>query len=128
MNDQESRECMALMDYLARNYPAIAASIFHVPNEGWRSYWTGKKLKRMGVKAGVADYVLPVARCGYPALYLEYKTLIPKGTLTKEQRKWLLHMKQLGNCVAVAYGFEDALTIITSYWNNDNKTIEGIEW
>lgn len=52
--------------------------LHHIPNGGYRgdkrsASITGAKLKQQGVKAGVADVLLPVNRAGCSGLYIEMK-------------------------------------------------------
>ena len=50
----------------------------HVPNEGKRTPWTGRTLKRMGMKAGVADFLIFDPPPNYPGsggVALEIKAL-----------------------------------------------------
>jgi hypothetical protein len=56
---------------------------FAVPNGEWRDPATARKLKEMGVKPGVADFLIFGWGCGVK-LALELKT--PKGVLSKNQK------------------------------------------
>ena len=49
-------------------------------------------MKRQGVKAGVPDICLPVARNGYHGLYIELKA--GKNKATKNQEKWQVFLKR----------------------------------
>lgn len=122
VKQQEVSECIAFMHILERDHPDIYLAMIHVPNEGKRSYAQGKKLKKMGLKAGVADFILPVSKAGYNILVMEYKTLLPRGRLSKEQQIWLRYMNTLGNCAMVVYGVDEALEGVKAYWF-ENKSI-----
>ena len=51
-----------------------AGMIFHIPNGGQPEHnWEAANLKRQGVKAGVPDLFLPVAKNGYHGLFIEMK-------------------------------------------------------
>ena len=54
-------------------FPQLAL-LYHIPNERKCTPQQGARLKRMGVKSGVPDLHLPVARGVYHGLYLEMKT------------------------------------------------------
>jgi hypothetical protein len=56
--------------------------LFHIPNGGRRDPVEARHLKEQGVKKGVPDLCLPVARGGFNALYIELKT--EKGRTTDE--------------------------------------------
>jgi hypothetical protein len=58
---------------------------WHTPNGEVRSARTGAKLKRMGVKAGIPDFLLYDTQSGY--LYcIEVKTKV--GALSAQQKAW----------------------------------------
>jgi len=84
-----------------------------IPNGGRRDAVTGAKLKAEGVKAGVPDLCLPVARSGHHGLYIELKTNV--GTASKKQLRWLEALQQQGFYVAVCRGWQPASQLITSY-------------
>lgn len=70
-------------------------------------------LKREGVKSGVPDLCLAVARGGYHGLYIEMKR---KGQTTSDnQKKWIAGLKVQGYEVSVAYSCEEAIEVIKSY-------------
>ena len=47
--------------------------LYHIPNEGKRPPATGARLKSMGLKSGVPDVCLPVARGGFHGLYQTWR-------------------------------------------------------
>ena len=85
----------------------------HVPNGGQRHIATAVRLKRLGVKRGVPDIVLPVSRKGFHGLYLELKK--DKGKVSDQQKEWLLRLNQEGYMAVVAFGFDQATKIISDY-------------
>lgn len=87
--------------------------LYHVPNGGKRNAKTGRALKRQGVKAGVPDLCLPVARGGYHSLYIELK--VGKNTTSPKQKEWIAALRQQGNYVSVCYGWEEAKETIENY-------------
>lgn len=87
--------------------------MYHVPNGGHRSKTTAAKLKMEGVKSGVPDVTLPVARGGYHGLYIELK--VKKNKPTENQKKWIEALKQNGYFVVVCYGWVDASEKILEY-------------
>ena len=86
---------------------------YHVPNEGLRAKSTGAKLKAIGLKAGVPDLCIPVARGSYHSLYIEMKDT--KGKLTQEQADWLWRLRSEGMCAYVCYGATNAIALIDQY-------------
>ena len=87
--------------------------LFHVPNGGARDRVTGAKLKAAGVKPGVPDICLPVARGGYHGLYIELK--YGKNTTSESQKEWLTHLEAAGYKAQVCYGRDEAVQAIKDY-------------
>jgi hypothetical protein len=94
-------------------WPELAL-LYHIANGGKRDKREAAKLKRMGVKAGVPDLCLPVARGGFHGLYVELKRL-DGGRVSTEQKAWLAALHTAGHCVAVAEGHEQAIGVIKDY-------------
>lgn len=90
--------------------------LYHIPNGGKRDITTAKRLKAEGVKAGVPDICLPVAKGGFHGLYIELKA--GKNKTTDNQDKWLGALEANGYCIAVCYGWEEASKTITNYIKN----------
>lgn len=101
-------------------YPELKL-MYHVPNEGKRSAATGSRLKQAGLKSGVPDIVLPVARGGYIGLYIELK--YGRNKATDNQKKWLRDLGGQNHLTAVCYGWEQAKNLIESYLNLEPTTI-----
>lgn len=87
--------------------------MYHPANEGRRTVQHTMALLRMGMKPGVPDIVLPVARGKYHGLYIELKA--KGGRLSPDQREWQLSLLEEGYCAAVCYGFEQAKQTIDWY-------------
>lgn len=112
----EGEEQAALFDwaYLQRNtYPELDL-LFHIPNGGSRNRLEAANLKRQGVKAGVPDLCLPVARGGFHGLYIEMK--YEKNIPTENQNEWMNALQNQGYAVAVCYSWEQASKVITDYF------------
>src|SRR5690606_24999959 len=60
---------------------------YHIPNGGYRNPIEAAKFKRMGVKSGVPDICIPMARKGYHGLYIELKR-VSGGKLSTTQTEW----------------------------------------
>lgn len=95
-------------------YPELKL-MYHVPNEGKRSAVTGARLKREGMKKGVADICLPVPRGEYHGLYIELKA--NDGRASKEQLEFLEGVTEQGYFGCVCFGAEDAQKAILRYLN-----------
>lgn len=88
--------------------------LFAVPNGGRRDKVTGARLKAEGVKAGVPDVWLPVARGRWHGLVIELKADESKRP-SKEQTEWLTQLMEQGYFATVAAGTEAAKRLIVSY-------------
>ena len=84
-----------------------------IPNGGHRHIQVARRLKAEGVKAGVPDLCLPVARGGWHGLYIELKTAT--GRLSAEQGEWLTALETQGYRVAVCRGWQGAWRVIEEY-------------
>lgn len=87
--------------------------LFAIPNGGQRHIATGRRLKEEGVKAGVPDIFLPVARQEYHGLFIELKTL--DGQTSKEQDRWIDALSRQGYLCIVCYGWWAAARRISDY-------------
>lgn len=108
-------EWAALMEH---RYPCLSL-MYHVPNGEKRDKATAAKLKRMGVKPGVCDIVLPAARGGYHGLYIEMK--VGDNKPSPEQKKFMRALDIEGYFVALAYGGEEARKIIERYVKGEER-------
>lgn len=95
--------------------------MFAIPNGGHRNLLVAKKMKAEGVKAGVPDIFLPVARGGFHGLFVEMKAESArpkkggKGGLSDLQCEWIGELRKQGYRVAVCYGRDEAITEVTNY-------------
>ena len=86
-----------------------------VPNGGHRHVATAGRLKAEGVRAGVPDLTVALARTPFSGLFLELKAPVPVAfTVSLAQRAWHTQLRDAGYCVMVARGAEAA-------W-------DGLEW
>ncbi|RZA16269.1 MAG: VRR-NUC domain-containing protein [Proteobacteria bacterium] len=114
--DREGLEQAGLIKELELRLPAVAALIYHVPNGGHRHKLVAIKLKGQGVKAGVPDLVLPMARGGYFGLYLEFKATAPNdAAVSASQHAWIRRLNEQGYLAIVCRGHFDAMEQIRAY-------------
>ena len=115
MNHPESQEQQALFtwaEYAKGLHPELGM-LYHIPNGGKRDKLEAARLKLEGVKAGVPDLCLPVARGGYHGLYIELKA--GKNKATPLQRRWITALEQEGYAAAVCTGWEQAAATLIDY-------------
>lgn len=90
--------------------------LFHIPNGGKRDKREAGRLKAAGVKPGVFDLFLPVARGGYHGLWVEMKR---KGGYASDDQVQFDHgMTSAGYDTAVCIGWETARDYILAYLAN----------
>ncbi|WP_210014937.1 VRR-NUC domain-containing protein [Pseudomonas palmensis] len=114
--DREGLEQASLMHEVALRYPTAAKLIYHVPNGGHRHKLVALKLKEQGVKAGVPDLVLPMARGGHFGLYIEFKAKPPfDAAVSPSQDAYIQALLDQGYLAIVCRGSIDALEAIRAY-------------
>lgn len=105
-------QLMAWAQFMSSKYPELEL-LFHIPNGGSRNKIEAANLKRQGVKAGVPDLCLPVARGKYHGLYIELKV---KGNKPTElQKEWNQKLRDQGYRAEICYEFEGAQSVILEY-------------
>lgn len=103
-------------------YPELAL-LFAIPNgaklpwirnkKGHRFSSEAMRLKAEGLKSGVPDIMLPVARLNYCGLFIEMK--IKGNKPTDNQMRWHLLLEGQRYRVVVCYGFEEAKNALLTY-------------
>ncbi len=114
--DREGQEQAALMQELQLRFPHAFKLIYHVPNGGHRVKAVAGKLKAQGVKAGVPDLVLPMARGGYFGMYIEFKAMPPfDAEVSPNQDAYIQALTGQGYLAIVCRGRIDAMEAIRAY-------------
>jgi hypothetical protein len=93
-------------------YPELRL-LFAIPNGAARDKATGALLKREGVKAGVPDLCLPVARGGFNGLFIELK--IGRNRPAERQAAWLDALTAEGYLAVACWGWCEAREVIEEY-------------
>ena len=101
----------------AEDKPELSV-MYAIPNGGHRDIRVAVKLKEEGVKAGVPDICLPVARNGNHGLYIELKRR-KYGRVSADQLKWLEALMREGYACAVCCGWEMARDVIEEYMRGE---------
>lgn len=113
---EEQSAFIELCNSHVHKYPELEL-IFHIPNgAGKLSKRLGGLLKKMGLKRGVLDLLLPCQRGGYAGLFIEMKSKI--GKPSKEQNWWAGKLKEQGYLCILAKGSDMA-------WNSVIYYLEG---
>lgn len=113
--NREAEEQEALFRWAvwaSKQTPALEL-LFHVPNGGRRDAKEAAHLKRQGVRAGVPDLCLPVARSGYNGLFIELKT--EGGRASAEQKDWIARLRLEDYKAEICVGWMEAVRVICGY-------------
>lgn len=87
--------------------------LYAIPNGGDRDIRVAARLKAEGVRAGVPDLHLPVARGDYHSLYVEMKR--EGNTPTDAQKDMHVVLRAAGNRVEVCYSWPEAWNVLMDY-------------
>lgn len=123
--EQEQKAVFSWAEWMSNRIPELQL-LFHIPNGGLRSKTEAKRFKAAGVKPGVLDLMLPVARSGYHGLFIEMKRKCG-GRLSADQKEWIRKLDEQGYQAVTAHGCEEACDYIEQYFRLDygcNKLIE----
>lgn len=78
-----------------------------------------QRMKRLGFRSGVFDYILPIPVASYPGLFLELKRR-DGGVVSGPQALFKFDMEELGWRCAICEGFEAAKSEIEHYLGDAN--------
>lgn len=106
---------------IREKWPELAM-LHHIPNGGNRDAIEGRHLKSQGVRPGVPDLCLPVARGIYHGLYIEMKT--DTGRTSQEQEWWGEKLLTQGYMWEVCKGYKSAVAVIEWYLSLGGKNSE----
>ena len=112
----EAEEQIALFEWAtlqSGRFPELAL-LYHVPNGGSRNKIEAARLRAQGVKSGVPDLCLPVARGANHGLYIELKRQ-RGGRISEEQVRWIDGLLKQGYAAAICKGWQEAASVIIDY-------------
>lgn len=114
--DWEGNEQTILFTWIDLQYPRESKLIYHVPNGGHRHKATAGKLKGQGVRAGMPDINVDIARGGYFGMRIEFKATPPNDAdVSPKQRGALQLLNDHGYLAIVCRGVHDAQEQIRAY-------------
>ena len=112
----EAQEQAALFQWIewnTGNHPELKLCM-HIPNGGYRNKREAHNLKMQGVKPGVPDIFLPVARKGYHGIFIELKRQ-KGGKLSESQKEWLDALFNQGYLAVRCDGADEAISTLERY-------------
>lgn len=113
----ERFEMIAIMEWIGL-HPNVMPYVIHIPNEGKRSFYEGKMLKKMGLRKGVSDLFIAIPKARYHGLWIEHKARRSNGkfgTPTVEQLLFIEQMNHQGYYATVTQGIDDAINTLKWY-------------
>lgn len=119
VNPTEAVEQAALFRWAVLQPPESGIRLMmHIPNGGYRKPSEAARFRALGVRAGVPDIFLPVARGGYHGLWIELKRR-RGGRVSGEQAGWIDALQKQGYACTVCCGWEAAAAVIQGYVRGD---------
>ena len=88
--------------------------LFHIKNETREGAAQVAVDRAMGVKKGVPDLCLPVARGKFNGLYIELER-VEGGRVSDAQREWIDRLNAQGNLACACRGWDEARKTILEY-------------
>lgn len=113
--EREGLEQAALMQEVELRYPEVFVHLHHTPNGGFRGMAEGKRLKAQGVKAGIPDLQLTMARGGYFGLFIEFKATVNPADVSLSQQACIGRLNAQGYLAVVCRGQFDAMECLRAY-------------
>lgn len=115
-SDEHSHQ-VALMQWVLwhAQFESKLKYLFAIPNGGARDKRTASNLKAEGVKAGVSDLMLPVARHNRHGLFIEMKKFDGGSGESKEQIEWGESMHGEGYGYVCCHGWKAAAKVLMQY-------------
>ena len=112
--EQIHRDCAAWVFEHEELFPTLRW-LMHVPNGGHRSVGEAGKMKGMGVRKGVVDWIhpLPSPSGYYKGLAIEIKS--HRGELSDEQEDFLHDVSEAGWLTSVARSREQFSEVVTTW-------------
>lgn len=94
---------------------------FSIPNGTYKGHASSYLHKATGLKAGVPDVFLPVARCEKHGFFIEFKS--EKGRVRDEQKQWMADLEAQGYVCRVYRDFEVAGQAVLDYLADKHEQI-----
>lgn len=117
MSEHDEQAALFQWAALQANATPELQLLYAIPNGGHRHKAVAANLAAEGVKSGVPDICLPVARSSFHGLYIEMK--YGRNKPSDHQEAWLKALAGQGYKTAVCWSFHAALTVIEQYLTSE---------
>ena len=118
-HEAKEQEALFQWAHLQKNVYPDLEMLFAIPNGGSRHKLEAYALKRQGVKAGVPDMFLAVAKGKYHGLFIELKAGSNKAS--DKQKIWIDKLKKQNYKAVICYGFDEAQNELLEYISQDAR-------
>lgn len=109
---ESQEQCIVIL--WADANPAIRGKLMSIPNGANKSPASAAKFKREGLRPGVPDLFLPIARQGFHGLWIEMKRR-KGGKLSDAQNEWIEFLRYENYAAYCCEGAGEAINIIKKY-------------
>lgn len=112
----EDTDQIAFTCWFDYNFPHYSTLYFHVVNENMMPVQGRAKARKKGLKKGVSDIIILLARGRYSGLIIELKRKVKsKSKVSIEQENFLYEVNEQGFYCAVCYGLDEAKRCVQDY-------------
>lgn len=95
--------------------------LYAIPNGARTSMSVARRLKAEGMKSGVPDLCLPVARGGWFGMFIEMKRR--DGRTSTEQRGWHGRLTAQNYFVRICFSGEEAIQALRAYLKQEQTVV-----
>ena len=114
----EVDEQEAFLDYL-KGLPYPWCEIwFSVPNDSRRGFVAQRLAKRLGIRRGIPDLIIPISVDPYYGLAIEMKR-VKGSTTTQDQLDWQRRLREQGWKAEIVKGCDAAIIVLENYRNGN---------
>jgi hypothetical protein len=109
---EDEQKLIFIRDFPYR-YPQLRVFIKGIEHEGYKKKLLAWRHKRLGLSAGIPDYLFLYNNGKYPCLWIEFKA--GKNNLSKKQKEFFSLAESQGHKCVVVWSAQEAFREIDSY-------------
>lgn len=99
---------LAFCDFIRLHERRLDLLWLHIANEGKRSPWMGKELKKMGMRPGASDFLFLTPNDEYTHLAIEVKAS-KSNHATPAQKEFIAHVNRSKGYGKVCHGLDECI-------------------